>query len=147
MTPESTVIAMTTPAPLVCDMTTAPDTPQERMAEYRRLFEHALTGRDRTTNAVIWRFTARAGVEAWVRDLANREAACCPFLHYTVTEHDGEVTYTIAGDDDPIVQAILDEAHALPDQIDNGLPGLLQRLDQAGLDIRTSEDGKTMTTS
>lgn len=148
MTPEFTVSNMTTPAtpnPLVCDMTGAPDTPQQRMAEYARLFEHALTGRERTTNASIWRFTARAGVEAWVRDLADREAACCPFLTYAVTAHNGEVTYQIAGDNDPMIQAILDEFHQLPDHIANGLPGLLQRLDQAGLDIHTSDDGKTMT--
>lgn len=41
--------------------------------------------------------------------------------------------------------AILDEFHQLPDHIIDGLPGLLQRLDQAGLDIHTSDDGKTMT--
>lgn len=114
------------------------------MAEYGRLFEHALIGSDRVANAVIWRFTARAGVEAWVRDLADREAACCPFLDYTVTDHDGQVTYTIAGDDDPTVQAILDEVHNLPDQIAAGPTGLLDRLGSAGLDIHTDETGSTI---
>jgi hypothetical protein len=125
-------------------MTTAPDTAQERMAEYGRLFEHALAGRDRTTDTVIWRFTARAGVESWVRDLADREAACCPFFTYTVTTHDGEVTYRIAADDDPIAQGILDEFHQLPDHIGDGLPSLLQRLHTAGIDVQASDDG-TMT--
>ena len=128
-------------------MTTAPDTPQQRMAEYARLFEHALTRSERTSDAVIWRFIARAGVHAWVRDLADREADCCPFLAYTVTEHDGEVSYQIAGDNDPMIQTILDEIHQLPVHIGAGLPGLLQRLDTAGLTIETSDDGKTMTTS
>jgi hypothetical protein len=149
MTPEFTVIVMTTPAtpaPLVCDMTTAPDTPEQRMAEYGRLFEHALTGSDRTSDAVIWRFTARAGVEAWVRDLADREAACCPFLSYTVTEHDGEITYQIAGDDDPMIKAILDEIHQLPARIGDGLPGLLNQLKDAGLDVQTNDDGTIMRT-
>jgi hypothetical protein len=147
MSPEFTLIAMTnpaTPAPLICDMTTAPDTPQERMAEYGRLFEHALIGRDRTANAVVWRFTARPDVEAWVRDLADREAACCPFLDYTVTDHHGQITYRIAGDDDPIVQAILDEVHNLPDQIESGAADLLDRLETAGLDIHTDETGSTI---
>lgn len=144
MSPEFTVTVMTAPSnptPLVCDMITASDTPQERMAEYGRLFEHALTGRERTNDAAILRFTARAGVEAWVRDLADREAACCPFLNYTVTEHDGEVSYKIAGADDPIVQGILDEFYQLPEHIGEGFPGLLQRLHDTGLDIQTNDDG------
>lgn len=148
MTPEFTVIVMTTPAtpaPLVCDMTTAPASPQQRMAEYGRLFEHALTGSDRTSDAVIWRFIARAGVEAWVRDLADREAACCPFLTYTVAEHDGEVTYQIAGDDDPMIHAILDEIQQLPGRIGDGLPGLLKQLKDVGLDVQANDDGITVT--
>ena len=148
MTPEFTVATMTTsssPARLVCDMTAAPDTPHERMAEYARLFEHALAGRQRTAGAVIWRFAARAGVEAWVRDLSAREAACCPFLVYTVTAHDSEITWQVAGDQDPMVQAILDQFHQLPENIGDGLPGLLGRLHVAGLEVQTSDDGNTMT--
>lgn len=135
------------PNSLVCDMTTAPDTPQERMAEYGRLFEHALAARERTSDAVVWRFTARAGVEAWVRDLADREAACCQFLEYTVTAEDGEVTFRIAGGDNPAIQAILDEAHRLPEHIGHGLDGLIQRLQHAGLDVKASDDGTVMTAS
>jgi len=115
------------------------------MAEWGRLFEHALAGRERTSDAMIWRFTARAGVEAWVRDLADREAACCPFLTYTVTAHDGVVDLRIAADDVPMAQEILDEFHQLPDHIGDGLPGHLQRLGEAGLDIQTSDDGNVMT--
>lgn len=133
------------PRPIVCDMTTAPDTPQERMAEYARLFEHALTGRERTTRSTVWRFTAHAGAADWVRDLAAREAACCPFLTYTVTERDGEVAYEIAGDDDPTIHSILDEIHQLPGHVTSGLPGLLERLGHTGLHIATSDDGRTMT--
>ncbi|MEQ4209253.1 hypothetical protein [Actinopolymorpha sp. B9G3] len=134
-------------APLVCDMTTASDTPEERMAEYARLFDHALAGRERTDDAVIWRFTARAGVEAWVRDLAEREAACCPFLTYTVTTYDDQVIYRIAGEDEPMVQAALDEIDHVPEHVADGFPGLLERLRKAGFDIRTSDDGAVTTAS
>ena len=79
-----------------------------------------------------------------MRDLADREAACCPFFNYTVTEHDGQVSYKIAGDDDPIVQGILDELYQLSEHIGDGLPGLLQRLHDTGLDIQTNEDGTIM---
>lgn len=117
------------------------------MAEYGRLFGHALTGRERTHDAAILRFTARAGVEAWVRDLAEREAACCPFFNYTVTEHDGQVSYKIGGDADPIVQSILDEFYQLPEHIGDGLTGLLQRLHDNGLDVQTNDDGSVMSTT
>jgi hypothetical protein len=127
------------PGPLVCDMTTAPDSPQDRLAEWARIFDHALAGRERTAAAVIWRFTARAGVEEWARDLAEREAACCPFLTYAVTAREGQVLFRIDGDTDPMVQAALDEIHDLPDQVADGLPGLLERLHQVGFTIRTSD--------
>ena len=35
-------------APVACDMTAAEDTLAERMAEYRRLFDHALAHREST---------------------------------------------------------------------------------------------------
>jgi hypothetical protein len=143
MTPEFTVDDMTTspPTPLVCNMTTAPDTPQERMAEYGRLFEHALVGRERTTRALTWRFVARPGVEAWVRDLSAREAACCSFLTSSVTAAGDAVTWHIAGDDEPAAQAVLDEFHQLPEHLGDGLTGLLERLRLTGLDVRSNDDG------
>jgi hypothetical protein len=131
----------TDPVPFVCDMSAAPDTPRERIAEYRRLFEHALAGRARTPRAVIWRFTARPGVDAWVRDLASREALCCPFLAYTVTAAGGEVVYAITAGDDPRLAPMLDLIERLPDEIAGRVPGLLSRLDQVGLEIRT-RDGR-----
>lgn len=127
------------PQPLVCDMSTAPDTPQERMAEYQRLFEHALVGRERTADALSWRFAARAGVDAWIRDLAEREAACCPFFTYTVTADDAEVVFRVAAEPEPMPRAILDEMHALPERIADGLPGLLARLHEHGLNVRTAD--------
>ena len=34
-------------APIACDMSTAPDTPDQRLAEYRELFVRALVRRER----------------------------------------------------------------------------------------------------
>jgi hypothetical protein len=48
-----------TTTPIVCDMTSAPDTGPERMIEYRRLFAQALVGRERTAEGI--RFGFRAG--------------------------------------------------------------------------------------
>jgi hypothetical protein len=128
----------TTTSPLVCDMTAAPDTPRQRTDEYRRLFAQALVGRERTAASIIWRFAARPGVEAWVRDLASREAACCPFLGYTVTAADGVIAFEIAGGDDPRVQPLLDMAYRLPEEIADGFPQVRERLAGLGLQIRTA---------
>lgn len=117
------------------------------MAEYGRLFDQALAGRERTRGAVIWRFTARPGVEAWVRDLADREAACCLFLTYTITVTGGQVTYRISGDDDPMLQTVLDEINRVPEHAADGFPGLLERLDQAGFEVGTTTDGAVTTVS
>ena len=80
-------------AAIACDMSTARDTPDERLAEYRRLFERSLTGRERHGDSFVLRFggDARDAVE----DLARREAACCPFLGYRVDVSGDDVVWTI----------------------------------------------------
>jgi hypothetical protein len=78
-----------TNAPIACDMSTARDTPDERLAEYRDLFERAL-------RSVVLRFDAAAREQ--VEDLARREHACCPFLGYRVETAGDEVIWTVTGD-------------------------------------------------
>ena len=70
---------------IVCDMTSAPDTAVERLAEYARLFEAAYLGRDRDQAGARWLLRADPGVEEWARDLAERENACCAFMTSTVS--------------------------------------------------------------
>ena len=72
------------PIPIVCDMTDAPDTTEERLAEYRRLFGNDLIGRERTENGIRFRFSLRDGLAAEIRDLAAREKACCAFFDFTL---------------------------------------------------------------
>jgi len=104
--------------PIVCDMTGAPDTPDERLAEYARLFAHAYVGRERTGERVRWRFDAAPDVEAWARDLAARENACCAFMQHTVRVVDGEVWWDATTIDDPTARAVLDFFYELPDARD-----------------------------
>jgi hypothetical protein len=105
--------AMTHP-PVVCDMTEAPDTPEERLDEYARLFAAAYLGRSRTEVSVLWRFRADAGIEDWARDLADRENACCAFMHHAVTATDDEICWDATTIDDPSARAVLDVFFALP---------------------------------
>jgi hypothetical protein len=115
-----------------CDMTAAPDTPDERLREYGRLFEGALLDRQRRADAVVFSFRADLGTRQAVDDLARREAACCPFLDYRVETVGDEViwtiTNTIAGDQRASVDVILDAFTDLPDHAGSDLAGFLARL-------------------
>jgi hypothetical protein len=102
-------------APIACDMSTASDTPDERLAEYARLFERALVRRDRHAHVVVFTFRAVAGTREQVEDLARREAACCPFLDYRMETTGEEVIYTVAGLERADAEVTLDAFYALPD--------------------------------
>ena len=103
------------PMPIVCDMSTAPDTGPQRTAEYHRLFATHLLGRERRGDGIRFRLRADHGVEAWVRDLAAREKACCAFLDSQIVVERSQVLWDITTIDDDIARAILDEYYDLPD--------------------------------
>ena len=107
-------LAARSEAPIACDMSTARDTPDERLAEYVALFEQALSSRERRADSVV--FTFRSGAREQIEDLARREHACCPFLGYRVETAQDEVVWTISGDGRPGAQATLDAFHALGDR-------------------------------
>jgi len=130
-----------TTTPIVCDMTSAPDTGPERMLEYQRLFSQAFTGRERTAAGIRFRLRADDGIEAWVRDLAAREKACCPFFDFTVTTVGDEVHWDITVIDDDIARAVLDELYNLPETVADGVEGLEHRLTERGLEIVANADG------
>ena len=48
-------------APVSCDMSMAPDTPDERLREYHELFERALVRRERRADSVAFTFRADPG--------------------------------------------------------------------------------------
>jgi len=100
-------------APVACDMSTAEDTPDERVREYARLFERTLLCHERRTDSVVLTFRAGAGTREAIEDLARREAACCPFLDHHVETAGDDVTWTIRGDERPAVAETLDAFHAL----------------------------------
>jgi hypothetical protein len=127
--------------PIACDMTDAPDTGPERMAEYQRLFAQALVGRERTTAGIRFRLRADQGIEDWVRDLAAREKACCPFFDFGVTTVGDEVRWDVSVIDDDVARAVLEEYYALPDNLSDGVEGLESRIRQRGLEIVENRDG------
>ena len=65
-------------ASVACDMTGAEDTLADRLAEYRRLFDHALLGRTSTDTATTFRLADRPGVQDWVLDLSAPRGRLLP---------------------------------------------------------------------
>jgi hypothetical protein len=127
--------------PIVCDMTGAPDTPEERLAEYSQLFAQALVGREHTAAGIRFRLRADDGVEMWVRDLSAREKACCPFLDFDITTVGAEVQWDMTVGDDEIARAILNEFYDLPELAPGGMEALSARIASLGLEIAANEGG------
>jgi hypothetical protein len=123
-------------------MTNATDTPDERLAEYGRLFSHALIDRKRTADAVEFKFAAKPGVAEWVADLAKREAACCPFFSYRVSLSTDGILWRTSSQAGPAAQSILDEFYAGPERFADGFKGLLERLDRQGFPVASPTAGQ-----
>jgi hypothetical protein len=102
-----------TPA-VACDLTDAPDTGPERLAEYAKFLDTGFVSRERTADAMIWRLRAESGVEVWARDLAARENACCAFMTHTISVADEHVIWHATTIDDPSARAALDLFYELP---------------------------------
>jgi hypothetical protein len=102
-------------APVACDMSTATDTPEERLAEYGELFARALLDRERRDDAVVLAFSLDAREQ--VEDLVRREHACCPFVDHQVEIAEDSVVWTVRNpaEDDrrPAIDEMLDALHGL----------------------------------
>jgi hypothetical protein len=104
---------------IFCDMTGARDTPAERLEEYRSLFAHHHLRREDGPADVRHTFRNGAGVADHVRDLTDREQACCGFLDFAVTEEGAEVHWDIRTHAGPMAEAVVEEFRHLVD----ALPG------------------------
>jgi len=122
-------------------MTDAPDTAEQRVDEYQRLFATAFVGRERTRSGVRWRLSAEPGVEAWARDLAAREDACCAFMQNAITVVGDEVLWDASAIDDPTARSVLDLFFELPDRAGAGVEALQAQFSEAGLPFVIEVDG------
>jgi hypothetical protein len=142
--------------PIACDMTDAPDTATERIAEYQRLFSGGFIGRERIDSGIRFRFRLAEGLEKWVCDLASREKACCAFFTFSVTRHGDELWWEASVIDDDIARRILDEFYRLPDTLTQGVQAVHDRSSSGASPrsgttcsprCRTTSGGPTLTTS
>lgn len=131
-----------TPGPIACNMSAAADTASERFAEYGRLFAHALIARARTESGVELTFAAKPGVAEWVVDFARREAACCAFCSHEVQRHAERIVWRTSSQAGPDAQALLDSFYTLPEHIEDGLDGYLERLTASGLRVTSAQPGQ-----
>jgi hypothetical protein len=149
MNDNNNAVTVDVPA-IACDLTDAADTAEERMAEYSRLFTQALAGRERTDEGVRLRFRADEGVEAWVRDLAVREKACCPFYTFAVSTTGGQVWWDIslvdgvADGENSTARTLLDAYYYAPDYAADGVAGMTKWLAGEGFAVTTNESGMIM---
>jgi hypothetical protein len=127
--------------PIVCDMTAAPDTPAERLAEYERLFTEALIGRERIDGGIRFRFRAAPGLQDWVVDLAAREQACCAFFAFTVTVHDEELWWEASVVDDDMARQILNEFYGFPETVIEGVDAMHRRFTDQGVPVMVNDGG------
>ena len=105
---------MSEPIPIVCDMSEAPDTPEQRLKAYARLFSLGLERSERTETGMRWRFRRSPEAEDLARELAARENACCGFMTTTVTVVGDELRWDATTVDDPVAHAVLDFMCELP---------------------------------
>lgn len=137
--PEFTVSGMENTNTIACDMSTAPDTPAGRIAEYGRLFAEHLAGREHTARGIRFRLRAGEGVAAWVSDLSAREKVCCPFADFEVTTTaDGEVRWDIRVPDNEMARALLEEIYRMPERTGGDWQAIRRRLGEIGFAVTTS---------
>jgi protein-tyrosine-phosphatase len=130
-------VAPRTLPPVVCDVSTAPDTLEQRIDSYRQLFSDAFVGREETRAGKRFRFRADEGVEAQVRHLADLEKLCCAFFDFTITVVGGEVWWDTTVIDDDVARAVLEEWFNLPETIANSVDDLRDRMMGSGLQFTT----------
>lgn len=120
-------------------MTGAPDTPAERLDEYRRLFAERLIARERTEHGIRFRFRDTEGTEEWVRDLAARENACCGFFDFEVSVRDGEVRWDASVVEDDVARSVLEEFYLLAGGEGPDVPSVHARFANAGLLVQIDD--------
>ena len=126
--------------PIVCDMTNALDTLDERMNEYRTVFAQ-ITARERTDNGIRFRFPYEAELDARIRRLAALDKECCAFFEFDITRHENEIRWNASVVEDPIARQILDEYYELPITASEPPLDLYGRFSAAGMTVVIDDNG------
>ncbi len=86
-----------------------------RLAEFDALFTESARSVELDGDVVRMRLAGSAGLRARVRELVEREKACCSFFTFLVEGHDGDLTLQISVPPErrDILTALVDRATEL----------------------------------
>jgi hypothetical protein len=89
--------------------------PPLRVAEFDALFAESVRGVERGGESVRLHLAGAAGLGDTVRDLAQRETACCSFFTFAIAGSDDELTFDISVPVEyrDILSALADRANEL----------------------------------
>jgi hypothetical protein len=105
---------------------------QKHLDDYRAVFG-GLVHSERIPNGFRWTFRAEEGLEARLRELAQREHACCGFFGFELSSDRDRTTWTVTADER--AQSVVDEFFRLPERLRSGhdLEELKNEAEAAGL--------------
>jgi hypothetical protein len=105
---------------------------QEHIDDYRSVFSR-LAHSERMPNGFRWTFRAEEGLEARLRELAQREHECCRFFSFELSSDRDRITWTVTADER--AQSVVDEFFRLPERLRSGhdLKALKNEAEAAGL--------------
>jgi hypothetical protein len=115
---------------------------------YRAVFAE-LVGTERFAGGFRWRFRARPGLEAELRQLAEREHGCCSFLSFELTRSGDEIVWetTAPSRADSVLEAFFRLPAGLRDTgPGHDVPALKQSAEAAGLVFTGGRGQPTATT-
>ena len=121
----------TLPTPIVCDMTDAPDTAVERLAEYQTSSPPRSSDANAPPRASA-SGSRRTGLETGPRPRRPREGLL-RVLHLHHHVHGDEIWWDSSVVDDDIARQILDQLYHLPETAGEGVDTLFQRFADDGL--------------
>jgi hypothetical protein len=106
--------------PIVCTAGIDKPSVAEQLDGYRAAFAH-LTSRERFDGGFRWRFRGGEDLEAQLRQLAEREHACCRFFAFHLVRDGSDVVWETRADER--AAGVLDEFFRLPEQLGAGATG------------------------
>jgi hypothetical protein len=106
------------------------------MNRYRSAFRQLIHS-EKLPNGFRWTFPAEAALEARLRELAEREHACCSFFSFELSSDRDRITWTVTADER--ARSVMDEFCRLPERLreesleGGGLVSLKRKMEAAGL--------------
>lgn len=100
--------------PIVCTAGIDKPSADEQLRAYRAVFDH-LASRERFDGGFRWRFRGGEALEAQLRELAEREHACCRFFAFHLVRDGSDIVWETRADER--AAGVLEEYFGLPERL------------------------------